>query len=156
MTISSVSYVDVYVLRGRGDGLEALLLRRARGQVRPGSWECVHGKIDAGETPAAAARRELREETGCTPMALYNLSRVEQFYLHGSDEIALIPVFAAFVAADAVIRLSHEHDTVLWLSPADAQQRCSWPRAARSIADAVRLLGDGTAGVLDDVLRIDD
>lgn len=154
MTATRVAYVDVYVLRGRGDVLEVLLLRRARGQVRPSSWEAVHGKIDQGETPVAAARRELLEETGCAPLALYNLSRVEQFYAHASDEIVVIPAFVAFVAADAVIHLSDEHDTLLWLTPQDARDRCSWPRAARCLEDAVRLLGEGNAGVLEDVLRV--
>jgi 8-oxo-dGTP pyrophosphatase MutT (NUDIX family) len=154
VTSSRVAYVDVYVLRGRGDALEVLLLRRARGRLRPGSWEAVHGKIDPGETPVAAARREFHEETGCAPVALYNLSRVEQFYSHDADEVVVIPVFVAFVAADAVIQLSEEHDTLLWLAPADARQRCSWPRAARCLEDAVRLLGEGNAGVLEDVLRL--
>ncbi len=144
----------MYVLRGRGDSLEVLLLRRARGQVRPGSWEAVHGKIDPGETPTDAARRELKEETGCDPLALYNLSRVEQFYYHATDEVVLIPVFVAFIAADAVAQLSEEHDTLLWLSPDDARERFSWPRAARSLDDALRLLRDGNAGVLEEVLRV--
>ena len=153
MTSIRVSLVDIYVLRGRADNLEVLLLRRARDQVRGGTWECVHGKIDAGETPVAAARRELREEIGCDPLALYNLSRVEQFYLHHDDEVALIPVFVAFIAPDAVVQLSGEHDMLLWLTPPDAIARCSWPRAARAIEDAVRLLGSGNAGLLEDVLR---
>lgn len=154
MTPTRVALVDVYVLRGRGDTLEVLLLRRARGQVRSGTWEAVHGKIDAGESPVAAARRELREETGCEALALYNASRVEQFYYHTTDEVVLIPVFVAFVASDAVIHLSEEHDTLLWLTPAAAREQCSWPRAARCLDDAVRLFGEGNAGVLEDVLKI--
>jgi 8-oxo-dGTP pyrophosphatase MutT (NUDIX family) len=139
LTTSRIAYIDVYVLRGRADALEVLLLRRARDQVRGGTWEGVHGKIDDGETPVAAARRELQEEIGCAPMVLYNLSRVEQFYLHASD---------------AVVRLSAEHDTLLWLTPAGARDQCAWPRAARAIDDAVRLLGGGNAGLLEDVLRV--
>lgn len=153
MTTSRVAYIDVYVMRGRGDALEVLLLRRARDRTRGGTWEGVHGRIDAGESPVAAARRELREEIGCAPLALYNLSRVEQFYLHASDEVVVIPVFVAFVAPDSVIQLSDEHDTLLWLAPAEAGRRCTWPRADRAIEDAVRLLGDGHAGLLEDVLR---
>jgi 8-oxo-dGTP pyrophosphatase MutT (NUDIX family) len=148
--------VDVYVCRGREDSLEVLLLRRARGRVRAGTWEAVHGTIDAGETPGDAARRELHEETGCTPMALYNLSRVEQFYLHHSDEIALIPAFVAFIALDAVVRIGEEHDTVMWLSSQDAQDRCTWPRAQRAIGDLVKLLGSGSGGAVEDVLRVTD
>lgn len=154
MTTTRVGLVDVYVLRADGDLPQVLLLRRARGQSRPGSWEAVHGRIDAGETPGAAARRELREETGCAPIALYNLSRVEQFYDHVADEVLLIPAFAAFLAADAVVHLSDEHDTQLWLAPADARERFSWPRAVRCLDDALRLCRDGHAGVLEDVLRI--
>jgi dATP pyrophosphohydrolase len=154
MTNSRVTYVDIYVMRGRGDALEVLLLRRARDQARGGTWEGVHGKIDDGETPVAAARRELQEEIGCAPIVLYNLSRVEQFYLHANDQVVLIPVFVAFVAPDAIVQLSAEHDTLLWLTPAGARDQCTWPRAARAIDDAVRLLGDGNAGLLEDVLRV--
>jgi 8-oxo-dGTP pyrophosphatase MutT (NUDIX family) len=154
MLASHLAFIDVYVMRGRGHGLEVLLLRRARDQARGGTWEGVHGKVDDGETPLAAARRELQEETGCAPMILYNLSRIEQFYLHTSDQVVLIPVFAAFVAPDSVIRLSDEHDTLLWLTPAEARDRWTWPRSARAIEDAVRLLGDGNAGLLEDVLRV--
>jgi len=42
-----------------------------------------------------ASLRELQEETGFAPLRFYNLSRTEAFYQHASDEVALIPVFAA-------------------------------------------------------------
>lgn len=154
MTTSRIAFVDVYVFRGQGDALEVLMLRRARDRSRGGSWEGVHGRIEDGETPMATARREVHEETGCEPLALYNLSRVEHFYLHHDDEVAVVPVFVAFVAPDAVIRLSEEHDTLLWLAPNDAAERCSWPRAARAIADAVLLFREGNAGALEDVLAV--
>jgi dihydroneopterin triphosphate diphosphatase len=97
VTSIRVSLVDVYVLRGIDAALECLVLRRAIGGRCPGSWETVHGHIEAGERPAEAAVRELEEETGLTPLRMYNLSRVESFYQHRLDEVALVPVFAAFV-----------------------------------------------------------
>ncbi len=154
LTRITVSLVDVLVLRGRHAALEALVLRRAAGGRNPGSWEAVHGAIEVGETPVAAALRELREETGLVPVRFYNLSRVESFYRHQHDELAMIPVFVAFVADDATPRTSAEHDAAEWLSPAAAAARVTWPRLVRSLADAVALLGGGDAGPAEDVLRV--
>ena len=64
VTSVRVSLVDLYVLRGAGPSLECLVLRRAAGGRCPGSWEAVHGHIEPGETPAEAARRELRGGDG--------------------------------------------------------------------------------------------
>ncbi len=153
MTTVRVALVDVYVFRGAGATLELLLLRRAAGP-RAGSWEAVHGHIEAGEPPVDAARRELREETGCAADALFNLSAVEQFYLPERDEVQLIPVFAARLGPDAVVTPSHEHDSWRWLPAADARQLCTWPRAVRAIDAVERLLGSGDGGVVDGVLRI--
>jgi dihydroneopterin triphosphate diphosphatase len=154
MTSVRVSLIDVYILRRVDPELELLILRRAPGGRCPGSWESVHGHIEAGEEPAAAAARELEEETGLIPERLYNLSRVEAFYQHRTDEVALIPVFAAFVARDAVVHMSREHDAFEWLSPMDAGVRLAWPRERRALEDIVALLHGGDAGAVDDVLRV--
>ena len=154
MTRIAVSLVDVLVLRGSGESLECLTLQRGSGGRCPGSWETVHGHIEAGETPAEAAVRELEEETGLSPLRMYNLSRVEVFYQHRRDEVALIPVFAAFVPVDGTVRLSREHAKYEWLSVADATSRFAWPREKRELADAVTLVGSGDAGPVEDVLRV--
>jgi dATP pyrophosphohydrolase len=154
VTSVRTSLVDVYVLRGDGASLECLVLRRGTGGRCPGSWETVHGHIEAAERPAGAAGRELEEETGLTPIRLYNLSRVELFYQHRTDELALVPVFAAFVSGDATVRLGPEHDRFEWLSLPDARRRFAWPRERRALDDIVTLLASGTAGPVDDVLRV--
>jgi len=104
----------------------------------------------------ATARRELLEEAGALPERLYNLSRVEVFYRHTTNEVVGIPVFAAFLAPTAAILLSTEHDASEWLLPALARERMSWPRVRREIDDAVALLGGGDAGGLEDVLTIQE
>jgi 8-oxo-dGTP pyrophosphatase MutT (NUDIX family) len=154
VTSIQVRFVDTLVLRGAGDQLEVLVLRRAPGGRNPGSWETVHGTIEAGETPVQASLRELREETGLVPQRFYNLSRIEGFYLHAVDELAIIPAFAAFVAAGAEPRLSSEHDGAAWLSPSDAARRFAWPRERRALDDVLSIVGGGGGGLLDDVLRV--
>jgi 8-oxo-dGTP pyrophosphatase MutT (NUDIX family) len=154
VTAVRVGFVDTFVLRDRGAGLEALVLRRGPAGRNPGSWETVHGTIEAGESPVDAARRELVEETGLAALRLYNLSRVESFFWHVTGEVILIPQFAAFVAPDAVARLSAEHDGAEWLPASEARARFAWPRERRAIDDILSILGSGGGGLLDDVLRI--
>jgi len=154
VTAVRVGFVDTFVLRERGTGLEALVLRRAPGGRNPGSWETVHGTIEPGESPVDAARRELAEETGLALLRLYNLSRVESLFWHATGEVILIPQFAVFVAADAVPRLSAEHDAAEWLPVPAARARFAWPRERRAIDDILSILGSGGGGLLDDVLRI--
>jgi dihydroneopterin triphosphate diphosphatase len=169
MSDVQVGIVDVYVLRfdpGEAKtmagpvkprptgGPEVLVLRRAPGLRSPGTWESVHGHILPDERPVDGALRELREETGLEPARLYNLSRVEAFYLHRTDRVALIPAFCAIVPSGATVRLSEEHDRSEWLQPEEAARRFFWPRERRALADAMQLFGGGDAGGAEDVLRI--
>jgi 8-oxo-dGTP diphosphatase len=68
--------VDCVVFGLDEDGLQILLIRRARGPFR-GRWALPGGFVHANEPLEAAARRELREETGVTTVYL------EQLYSFG-------------------------------------------------------------------------
>lgn len=131
------------------------MLRRAPSVRCAGAWETVHGHIEEGEAPVAAALRELAEETGLAPIRFYNLSRVESFYLHRLDQVALIPCFSAVVEPAAAVRLSREHDEARWLPIGEAAGAVAWPRERRALADVAVLLAGGDAGRLEDVLRVD-
>lgn len=154
MTSLRVSMVDLYVARPTGAGFELLVLRRSARGRSPGAWEAVHGHLEPGERPVDGARRELQEEAGLAPESLYNLSRVESFYLHRTDEVAVIPAFVAFVPAGATAIISDEHDAAEWLPVGAARTRLSWPRSRRALDDIEALLAAGHAGPMEDLLRV--
>ena len=154
MSSIAVRYVDVYPLRRAGEGWELLTLRRAAGTRCTGAWEVVHGHLEAGERAAPAALRELREETGIEPERFYNLSRVETFYRHTTDEVALIPVFVAIVPPGRDPILGPEHDRHQWWPLAEAARVLAWPRSARAVEDITRVFKGVDAGPLEDVLRV--
>jgi dATP pyrophosphohydrolase len=154
MSAIAVRYVDVYPIRRVGEGWELLTLRRASGTRCTGAWEVVHGHLEPGERAAPAALRELREETGIDPERFYNLSRVETFYRHTTDEVALIPVFVAIVPPGRDPVLGAEHDRHQWRSLAEATSVLAWPRSARAVEDIARIFKGVDAGPLEDVLRV--
>ncbi len=61
--------------------------RRSPDGFLGGLWEFPGGKIEPGESPEAAARRELREETGLTAGRLTSLGVVRQEYSHRAVEL---------------------------------------------------------------------
>ncbi len=145
--------VDVYVIRPLPDGWQVLVVRRAMDTRCPGAWETVHGRIEGDERPEAAARREVKEETGLDLERLYNVT-VQPFYLHMLETVQLAVVFAAFVAEPADVTLGEEHQEYAWLSVEEADARFVWPRERQALRDIHQLLASGDAGPVEDVLRV--
>lgn len=128
-------------------------MRRAHGVRCTGAWEVVHGRIESGEKPEQAARREVVEETGLPVERLYNVTCLP-FYLHKQGVVNMAVVFAAFVAAHSEVRLGEEHDDAEWLPATQAAERIAWPRSREMIRDILQLVGSGNAGPLEDVLLV--
>ncbi len=106
--------VSVTVLRGHGRDTRMLLARRAAGYLE-GVWSYIAGHVQEGETGVQAARRELREETGLAPEALYATGFCERFYAAYADLVEIVPAFVARVADDAAVRLNAEHSAYRWV-----------------------------------------
>jgi dATP pyrophosphohydrolase len=89
----------------------------------------VAGKIGDGEQAWQAAVRELWEETGLAPQALFAIPSMNQFYEWQTDRVQSIPAFAAAVSGDPT--LNEEHDLFEWLTAVEAAERLEWPEQRR-------------------------
>jgi lipoyl(octanoyl) transferase len=125
-----------------GEGGRVLLLRRA--PDRGGFWQQVTGRIEPGESPSEAARRELREETGID-LSVEPLGYQHAFALDpavngqpaGDLRTAVETAFRARVPPGAVPRLSGEHVAMEWVSPAEADRRLRYAGLRRAVRLAV-------------------
>ncbi|MHB8838220.1 MAG: NUDIX domain-containing protein [Gemmatimonadaceae bacterium] len=153
-TIVRAGVVDVFVVRARGRGWQHLALRRARGVRCPGTWEVVHGRVERGESPPQAARREVGEETGLAIERLYALT-VNPFFMKSTGTVELAVAFVAVVGPGAVT-LGKEHDAHEWLSRTAAGRRYHWPREREALGHIAILFKDGTAGKAEDALLIEE
>jgi mutator protein MutT len=87
-------------------GDRVLLLKRAQGSNYAGTWAFPGGKIDDGETPEQAARRESSEEISHDPGQLM-LIKEAQFSVYGSE------------GDQFPILLNSEHDGYVWATADD-------------------------------------
>jgi dATP pyrophosphohydrolase len=138
--------VTVFVARPAGTSHEFLQLRRVPVSYMGGTWQTVRGKIKAGETAVQGALRELREETGLTPIEFYRVPGIESFYTQPDDTIWHNAAFFAIVDRAAPITFNHEHDAHRWVPAGEVDAHFMWPDERRLIGEIVHeILGNGLA-----------
>lgn len=97
------------------DGL-ILAARRGAGMTLPGAWEFPGGKVEPGEGPAEALRREIAEELGCTVAVGEHVATCE--HESGSGIVILDTYRCALVAGEP---RATEHDEIRWLAVSDLE-----------------------------------
>jgi A/G-specific adenine glycosylase len=103
-----------------------LVRRREPGKLLGGLWEFPGGKIEPGESPRRAARRELREETGLAAGPLRSRGVVRHAYSHFTVELH---VFEGHPAGGVDARRG---DPGRWVRPAELR-RLPIPKATEKI-----------------------
>ncbi len=125
----------LFRLDTRGDP-EFLLIRRAADRMYAGMWQCVTGKLEAGERILDGALREVAEESGLGTSdleAIFDTDIVNWFHHDSLDVLLCEAVFAARVRPGAEVVISDEHDDARWLSSDEARALVTWPAYERAI-----------------------
>lgn len=136
---------SVLVLLHDGEGL-ALMMERAD---RTGFWQSVTGSLEQGETPFAAALREVREETGIVlqehQLNDWQCNTLYEIFPHWRHRYAGGVThnrehwFSAKIETACVPQLS-EHTAYRWLTLQEAAQIAFSPSNAQALLRLADLL----------------
>jgi len=132
--------VSVAITREAPGRMEVLLLLRTA--ERGGFWQLVTGRREPEETAAAAAAREVYEETGC-PLRVRSLGYRHAFALGEASPplVAEEEAFAATWEGTSPVRLGPEHAGFAWVSVPEALRRLPFPGLRRAVERATSVPG---------------
>ncbi|MBL1068556.1 NUDIX hydrolase [Streptomyces sp. 7-21] len=111
---------------GAPGGVEIALVHRPKYD----DWSHPKGKLEAGETPEAAALREVAEETGMTCRLVTPLTTARYLVRGRPKEVS----YWSAQATGGAFRPSDEIDALVWLPPPAARARLTHP-ADRALLD---------------------
>jgi len=114
----------------RKDGRILSMRRSLSKDASPGIWEAISGRIEPGEDPLAAVRREILEESGLEVEV-----HPRPLSAHTSER-AGIPMLIVYYLAEwksGAVRLSEEHDAFEWLDAEGFEFRTPIAPLARAV-----------------------
>ena len=117
-------------------GIEYLILKR---KLHWKGWEFSKGKIERFETKRKTIKRELKEETGLTPIKIkkFNIKGKYKYQKLLSDRPNHIgqtyQLFAVEVRKSKVQVDNYEHSDYKWLSFNNALKKLTWPNQRKCL-----------------------
>jgi 8-oxo-dGTP pyrophosphatase MutT (NUDIX family) len=126
-----VAVAAVVVDRGR-----VLAMRRApANQAGPGLWETLSGRVEHGEEPLAALRREIAEE--CALEVEVETRPFDAYAAQRRGQPMIVVVYRArFVGGE--VTMSDEHDAWAWLTADEFAARSTLAPLVNSVRRALR------------------
>ncbi len=108
------------LVRELENGRYLLLQRASSKDVGAGSWECVTGRVDQGESFEEALYREVWEEIGVRPQIEFILGTTHFYRGPTAPETELLGIaYACTIPSANAFRMSLEHDAHHWFSAAE-------------------------------------
>lgn len=119
----------------------ALIIQRGKPPL-PGLWSLPGGHVEAGETVAAAASRELEEETGVTAELSHLVGIFDLIRRDAAGNISMHYAIACFTGpwCGGEARPASDAMAVLWVDPRELGQYRFTPNVVDAIGAARRLL----------------
>ena len=133
---SHVVAVAALIVRAGADGLPSVLAMRRASHRRagPGLWETLSGRVEHGEEPLTAVRREIEEESG---LEVCLESRPFAAYAALRRELPMIVIVYRARWLSGEVRMSAEHDDHAWLTAAAFRARSTLTKLADVVTDAL-------------------
>ena len=113
------------------DGDRIFATQRGYGPMKDG-WEFPGGKIEPGETPEQALKREIREELDAEIDVGESVSRIE--YDYPDFHLSMDCFFCSLLSGSMTLK---EHEAAKWLSP-DELDSVSWLPADLSLIERIK------------------
>ena len=114
-----------------------------RSPEKHGYWNPLAGGIEPGEEPAAAALRELEEESGLVDPARFESLPLELSYTRPTGALVTLHAFLAEAPSGWEPMLNEEHVEYRWCSAHEAAELLAYPEPRAAVAFAARLLEEG-------------
>ena len=118
----------------RDDRRRVLLGRRRPDQPMPNQWELPGGKVEPGESPTDALRRELNEELGCDA----EVGRIDDvvFFAYPEFDLYMLVYTVRLLGTPRAVEIAD----LAWVEPADLP---SWDLLPADKPLAARLAREG-------------
>jgi 8-oxo-(d)GTP phosphatase len=100
-------------------------------------WSLPKGKLEEGEDDAAAALREVREETGFAAEITADLGTITYPVVWHGDTVPKTVHFFLMRAGEGGFTPHEEVDRLLWVDPEEAAEKLTYDREREVLARAI-------------------